>query len=272
MLARIVTGLLLAALVIWAVAEAPFGLLAVLVSIAVLGAHYEFLCLPGDLLNTTDRILSVACGAGLLATVAFANVSPVTVWPLAFGAGMIILLIRVLLNPNPIDRAGPKAAVMVASLGYVALLGSTAVVVARPENGSLGRWVLLVIAAVTWLGDTAAFFGGKTIGRHKMYPIVSPKKTWEGSVFGLVGSILGALAVRWLFWKEADPGNLVAFALIGGALGQAGDLVESVFKRSAGVKDSGSLLPGHGGLLDRIDAFLFVSPFGWFWFFVLPGL
>jgi len=141
--------------------------------------------------------------------------------------------------------------------------------VVHPEHGEQGRLVLLTIAAVTWLGDTAAFFGGRAFGRHRLYPSVSPKKTWEGALCGLAGSVLGALAVRGLFWADADPVRLVVFAVLGGILGQTGDLVESVFKRSAGVKDSGSILPGHGGLLDRIDAFLFVAPFGWFWFFAV---
>lgn len=266
MTARIITGLILAAVVLWTVADGPFGVLAVLLGVAVGGALYEFLALPADLLKRSDRVLGVAAGAALLATVAFSPADLLT-WPFVLVGEVVVLLLAVLACPHPIERAGPRAAVLVTGLAYVALLGSSAIAVARPEHGPEGRWVLLVIAAVTWLGDTAAFFGGKALGRHRLYPAVSPKKTWEGSVSGLAGSVLGALAVKWVFWAGADARDLVTFALIGGALGQGGDLVESVFKRSAGVKDSGGILPGHGGLLDRMDAFLFVAPFGWFWFY-----
>jgi len=100
-----------------------------------------------------------------------------------------------------------------------------------------------------------------------MYPAVSPNKTWEGSVSGMLGSVAGALIVRALLLPEAPLAPLVGFALVGGVLGQAGDLVESVFKRSCGVKDSAGILPGHGGFLDRVDAFLFVAPVAYFWFF-----
>lgn len=266
MTSRIVTGLALTALVLWAVADGPFEVLAVLLGIAIAGALFEFLALPADLLRRSDRVIGMLAGSALLATIAFGPPSQ-TSWLFALVGGVALLLLAILATPHPIERAGPRAAVLVTGLVYVVLFGSSAIAVARPEHDVEGRWVLLVIAAVTWLGDTAAFFGGKALGRHRLYPAVSPKKTWEGSVCGLAGSVLGALAVKWLFWKEADPGNLIGFALVGGAVGQAGDLVESVFKRSAGVKDSGRILPGHGGLLDRIDAFLFVSPLGWIWFY-----
>lgn len=271
-MARIITGLILAAAVLWAVADGPYMVLAILLGCAVGGALFEFLALPADLLKRSDRVLGMSAGVALLATVAFCPSSALLeAWMVALGGGTLALLLTVLASPHPIERAGPRAAVLVTGLAYVALLGSSALAVARPERGLEGRWVLLVIAAVTWVGDTAAFFGGKAMGRHRMYPAVSPKKTWEGSMFGLAGSVLGALAVKWLFWTDADWRGLVTFALIGGALGQAGDLVESVFKRSAGVKNSGGILPGHGGLLDRIDAFLFVAPFGWLWFYGLKG-
>jgi len=113
-----------------------------------------------------------------------------------------------------------------------------------------------------------AYFGGKLFGRSKMYPAISPNKTWAGSISGMIGSIGGVFAIRAIFGIDYPWLPLLGLGIVGGVLGQLGDLAESMFKRSAGVKDSGNLLPGHGGMLDRIDAFLFVAPITWLWLFV----
>jgi phosphatidate cytidylyltransferase len=134
-------------------------------------------------------------------------------------------------------------------------------------------WVIMSFV-LAWANDTAAYFAGRFLGRHKMFPRVSPKKTWEGFAGGLAGSVAGALALR-----AMDPvGDLAGLGIAGAvvlglgaaALGPLGDLVESMLKRAAGVKDSGRLIPGHGGLLDRIDALLFIAP--WVWVFAAYGL
>jgi len=124
-------------------------------------------------------------------------------------------------------------------------------------------WTVLAFVA-TWANDTFAYFGGRFFGRHKMLPTISPKKTWEGFAGGAIGSVVGCLVLLAIFPARWLPGLTVAGCfLVGGVaalLGPTGDLVESMLKRAAGVKDSGSLIPGHGGLLDRIDALLFVAP------------
>jgi phosphatidate cytidylyltransferase len=119
--------------------------------------------------------------------------------------------------------------------------------------------VLLAYAA-TWGNDTLAYFAGRALGRHQLYPRISPKKTWEGFAGGVLGSVLGALVVRFYFLPHLSAETCVILGLGASLLGPAGDLCESMLKRAAGVKDSGKLLPGHGGLLDRIDALLFVVP------------
>jgi len=278
---RIVTGLILTVVMAGAVGFGPFWVLAPLLSLAVLAALYEFLRLPGDTLKVIDRVAGLVAGASLLSVAALCHHEAVMPMMVLTLAGLTVgLLLLVLFTPHPIEQAGPRAAALLTGLFYVALLGSFALMIARPETGREGRFVLLLVAVVTWLNDSMAFFGGKLLGRHKLYPTVSPKKTWEGSIAGLMGSVLGAFVVKWIFIGLVDDpefqgrlslAHLVGFALLGGALGQVGDLVESVFKRSYGIKDSGTILPGHGGLLDRIDAFLFVAPFGFFWFY-LPGL
>ena len=285
MLVRVTTGLVMAAIVLSAVLAGPYEILAGLLSAVVLGAQWEFLGLRGAAGKRADRVVAVIGGAAVLAAVGFAPAAlPLLLAAKVLAAVVIALLLLVLFTPHPIAEAGPRAAHVLASVVYVAFLGALALAIVR-DHGQAGRIVLLAAAAATWMNDSAAFFGGKFLGRHKMYPAVSPNKTWEGSVAGMLGSVAGVFLVRYLLWDVVsipdatalagtpvcacvfEPAWLLGFALVGGASGQVGDLAESLFKRSYGVKDSGTIIPGHGGLLDRIDAFLFVAPVAYLWFF-----
>lgn len=154
------------------------------------------------------------------------------------------------------ERAGHiLAGLFFSSVGLVALSAL------RVGNAG-GAWTAVVLAAC-WANDTAAYFVGSAFGRHKLWPLVSPHKTWEGLVAGLVGGVMVLLALRpWLphyFGVEA----CVALGTLAGLLGPLGDLCKSMLKRAYHVKDAGHLLPGHGGMLDRIDAVLFVAPVLW---------
>ena len=120
---------------------------------------------------------------------------------------------------------------------------------------------VMIVLLIAWIADTGGYFAGRFLGKAKLYEAVSPKKTWAGAWGGLAGSVLGVAVLKlffatWLSWLD-----VFLLAIPGGVLGQMGDLAESLIKRSVGVKDSGALLPGHGGLLDRIDAVLFIAPY-----------
>lgn len=122
------------------------------------------------------------------------------------------------------------------------------------------RAVLLLFLLV-WGCDSFAYYSGKTFGRHKMAPRVSPNKTWEGTIGGLIGGILiGAAAGTWWVFPELGPVRGALAGALATSAGQLGDLVESLWKRGAGVKDSGTFLPGHGGFYDRVDSLLFAAP------------
>jgi phosphatidate cytidylyltransferase len=123
----------------------------------------------------------------------------------------------------------------------------------------VGAGFVVFSLMVAWLSDTGGYFAGKGIGGPKLYASISPNKTWAGAIGGLGGSVVGALLAHFWYLPELPLGRGIAAALIAGALGQLGDLCESLMKRSVGVKDSGGILPGHGGILDRVDALLFVS-------------
>ncbi len=123
-------------------------------------------------------------------------------------------------------------------------------------------WVLLLLLVIVWLGDSGAYYIGKTWGRLKLAPRVSPNKTWEGSAASLAAGLLAAAV--WSYWRLGGvDGRILLLAGLVSIAAQIGDLVESLLKRGAGVKDSGQILPGHGGVLDRMDALLFAAPVMW---------
>ncbi len=161
-----------------------------------------------------------------------------------------------LARPDPMSAASGRMGWLIAGPFYV---GGALAAIAKLhhfENG--GTWVLLSMA-LAWGSDTGGYFAGRAFGRHKLYEKVSPKKTVEGAIGGLATVVGFALVIRWL-WLPALPWmHAVILALVAGAVGQAGDLCISVIKRSTGVKDSGHIIPGHGGLLDRIDALMFTA-------------
>lgn len=138
---------------------------------------------------------------------------------------------------------------------------ATALAMCKRDFGPFGGDVVLTILLLAWIGDTGAYFAGRFLGKHKLYPEVSPKKTWEGAVGGLAGSVAAVAVMKVVRLHDLSWLDVVLIAVPGGILGQLGDLVESLIKRSVGVKDSGALLPGHGGMLDRIDAVLFIAPY-----------
>jgi phosphatidate cytidylyltransferase len=124
-----------------------------------------------------------------------------------------------------------------------------------------GGDTVLIVLLIAWLADTGGYFAGRFLGKAKLYEAVSPKKTWAGAWGGLAGSLAGVVVLKLAFATWLDWIDVVLLAVPGSILGQMGDLAESLIKRSVGVKDSGALLPGHGGMLDRIDAVLFIAPY-----------
>lgn len=176
---------------------------------------------------------------------------------LALAAATVLLLVTFLFRQEPLERIPRAVAVVTLSWLYCGLL--VAALVGLRLKFGVG-WVILAFVT-TWANDTAAYFAGHSFGRHKLFERISPKKTWEGFAGGVAGSVVGALATRWLLLAgELTPGAAVIIGLGAAVLGPLGDLAESMIKRAAGVKDSSRIIPGHGGLLDRIDALLFVGP------------
>jgi phosphatidate cytidylyltransferase len=147
---------------------------------------------------------------------------------------------------------------------YVGLcLGHLLPVRAMPE----GEFLIFALFLITWAGDTGAYYAGTSLGRHKLAPAISPNKTIEGLAGGLVAAVLAASLAQVWFLPSLTNGDCVALGGLLTTAGLLGDLAESAMKRGAGVKDSGSLIPGHGGMLDRLDSLLFTAPA--FYYYVL---
>lgn len=193
--------------------------------------------------------------------------APAIVWAFYDGkmaATPLILAVDLILAAGlslPLFKNDPQAPLLVAKqvlgLVYIPTFLSFLVLIRfSPDGVAWIFWPLLTVFA----GDTGAFYTGTYLGRHKLCPWVSPKKTIEGSLGGLAANVVVALIYKFLLLQDLATVPCILFALVIGAAGQAGDLFASEFKRSAGVKDSGALLPGHGGFLDRLDALLFASP------------
>jgi phosphatidate cytidylyltransferase len=161
-----------------------------------------------------------------------------------------------LIKVEPVNHVAARAGWSIAGPLYLgALFGVIALLFSHPHGG---EWVLLAMLYAFW-SDTFGYFVGRRFGKHPLYPAVSPKKTVEGSIGGLGGALLGGLIAHFWFLPSLPLLDAFVLSIVAAAAGQAGDLCESLIKRSTGVKDSGTLLPGHGGILDRVDALLFAA-------------
>lgn len=179
---------------------------------------------------------------------------------LSFAIAQIIMIISVLLHSQKegkLDSMQEWLTKSALGLFYVGLLPSFAYKILDQTDGNY--WFVFLLAVV-FAGDTVAYISGVLLGKHKVMPIVSPQKTWQGSVGGILGSVLAGYAVWFTLFPDQNLLVFLGLAAISGFTGQFGDFFESLLKRVADVKDSGKIMPGHGGVLDRIDGVLFASP------------
>jgi phosphatidate cytidylyltransferase len=248
---------LIGALILW---NQPWGFGALVLVVAAVGLR-EYGAITLATARPRLRAGVIVLGTALTAALYLAPGHAV-VWVLA---AFVAAAALVLFDPGDIPAAGARLGIAAFGVFYLGLLCAPMAIMQR--DAPHGRaWVMLAIA-LTFSNDTGAYFAGRGLGRHKLYPAVSPAKTVEGAVGGMLAGLLVMLGARVTFVPWLTIRDCLLAALPAGVIGPIGDLVESMIKRAFGVKDSGKLIPGHGGMLDRIDALLFVS--AWLYVYTL---
>ncbi|HYC92936.1 MAG TPA: phosphatidate cytidylyltransferase [Thermoanaerobaculia bacterium] len=177
-------------------------------------------------------------------------------------AALLLIPASYVFSRKPLEDSLPSSAVAVLATTYVGMLTGSLIRLRNdfPEGWKLVFFLLLVV----WLGDSGAYYFGKSFGKHKLSPRISPKKTIEGLIGGIVTSIVAAIVIHLTFFKNFPLHHAIIAGVLLSFAGVVGDLAESMWKRSADVKDSGTLLPGHGGFLDRFDGMLFALPVAYY--------
>lgn len=265
---RVLTALILAPLVLVLVFLGPMWLITLVVAAVAMLAGWEFLALTEHRGAKPPRVLTL----GTIGLLFVGNYQ----WPdetaTLFGLLSIVLLVYCTFR-SPVERMLSDATASVFALFY---LGLTLIPLPMLREATNGPSLLAFLFLTVWAGDTVAMYAGRALGKRKMAPNLSPNKTWAGAI----GSVAGAVAVagillglssyltQWnsvkLSFADAPWWYWLVLAVVVNVAAQIGDLAESALKRSAGVKDSGTLLPGHGGILDRIDALLLAAPVLWY--------
>jgi phosphatidate cytidylyltransferase len=287
---RVLTAVVLIPFVLLAVLRAPAPLFAFIVAVIALltaseflqiSTHYQLQPFPR---TTYVLIVLLFIGVALQSSKTPLVSAAAMMYAIGFGAviGAFILLVVGMRNAD-LRTAFPGAAASAFAIIYVALPFA---LLAQLRQQWAGAILIIYLLIVVWAGDTAAYYAGRLLGRHKLAPRISPGKTWEGTI----ASFLVSVAVGTWFFSSAKavsltlfrahlieqgqgffaprPPDLLTLVILSGLINiaaQLGDLVESLIKRGAGVKDSGALLPGHGGMLDRVDALLFAAPVLWYY-------
>jgi phosphatidate cytidylyltransferase len=272
---RVLTAAILIPIVVAAIWWGPTWLIAVLAAGIAIVALLEFFSMAARLGLQAYRMWTCFAAAGIMAQQFYASrLASVTslgellnrsakvnleivLFGYVLGTAVIALGSR-----RPFAEALPSVSIGAAALVVIVLPFSA--VVRLHGVDVLGPFLLLFTVTLVWVGDTAAYFTGRSIGRWKMAPQVSPGKTWEGAAANLLGALL--VAVVFGRWTRISPVHMLGMALAGNVAGQLGDLFKSTWKRGAGIKDSGTILPGHGGMLDRIDAMILAAPAVWYYF------
>jgi phosphatidate cytidylyltransferase len=260
LLMRVITALVAAPLILVLLYLGPAWAWALFIGVATAIGAFELFSMTHE----GDRVAQIAGVALCLAV--FLALWFFTTEPRALL--MVFLVVPLASQLLALARLGDMktAALRMTSTTFAPLwvgAGMASLALLKRDAGADGPGFVLLSLMLSWFSDTGAYFAGRFLGKRKLYPAVSPKKTIAGAFGGLAGAIAGALAGSFLYLRSLPVLDGLALAIIAGGLGQLGDLGESLLKRSVGVKDSGGIVPGHGGILDRVDALLVTAGFAY---------
>jgi phosphatidate cytidylyltransferase len=253
---RVLSTLILLPVFLAIVLVGPIWLFAATIVLLGAAAQWEFTGMFERAGIRTCRVAGLAGGVAVTASFAVSGFDGARVVA-ALTAALLTLFTMALWRRGGARIAWEPFAIAALGIAYVNWLLGYGLWLRELPAGR--EWVLLLVW-VTWLGETAAYLVGSSLGRHPLAPVISPRKTIEGSVAQFAMSLLAAAAAQAWFFGALPLGHALVIGAALGVVGQVGDLVESALKRSVGTKDTGHLIPGHGGLLDRIDSLLFNTP------------
>ena len=272
-MARILTAAVLLPILIASILLDQLAIIfCLLVAAAVVLGEIEFWLLARKKQIRADMTAGLLSGLALLTIFYFT--APERLDLLMIQLVLLVLtvgsLTAAMVRGAPYDRMLLSVGVTILSVMYVALLGGHLIAVRVGFAPALSRHLLSFFFLVIMGSDVAAYYGGRMFGRQKLAPNISPGKTWEGAVAGMLASLLLAVASHYWFFPNLPIKFALPLAAVMNVMGVLGDLTESALKRSADMKDTAQFLPGHGGILDRIDSLLFNAPviyyFAWFYF------
>ena len=263
MLSRVISGVVLAVSIFSILLVCPpWGFHLVVVLAALIGAHeYSKMSRPDA--ELWERWVFIGMCTAVVVWPLAQHVLPGYSHGIALSIGFFAMALLRLARPLPIETAMQRLSLDISGMLY---LGATFPFILLLRDRPAGEWFVLLSMIITFMSDTGAYFSGRFLGKHKLYPVVSPKKTIEGAV----GGMIAATGSAYLFVSQVDAldfslADCLVMGIVGSLFAIVGDLVESLMKRAFGVKDSGNLIPGHGGILDRVDALIFCVPFLWFY-------
>jgi phosphatidate cytidylyltransferase len=259
---RVLTAVLVLPPLLAAILLGPPWLGAAVIALAAGVGLFEFFGLLMARGIRPMRLTGSVLAAAFFIEAAWPAVLPRPLLPLL----AVALLSTTLLRGMDLLESVASAALSLLGALYLGALGGTIAGLRVQDPEASGGWRIAFLLITVMLSDTAAYFVGCTLGRHRLAPRLSPGKTVEGALGGLAGGVAGALLVRALGLPQVPVAHAVGLGILVAVLGIAGDLDESLLKRWAGVKDSGTLFPGHGGMLDRLDSLLFGAPVLYYYF------
>jgi phosphatidate cytidylyltransferase len=258
-MSRVITALIALPILIASILLEPLKLLFVIIAFAAMViALYEFWHLGRK--KTVKADVVIGYGAAVALFVGFYFPGGMLLLPVILPLFVVAVIVAATWRGVPFDSMMSSVGLTVLGVLYVVMLGGHLVAVRTYFPQKLSAHLLSYFFLVIMGSDTGAYYTGRAFGRHKLAPAISPGKTWEGAIGGMAASLAMAALAHFWFFPELGLLTAIGLAALMNILGVLGDLSESAFKRGAGAKDAAKILPGHGGLLDRLDSLLFNAP------------